>query len=389
MKGVDEQFGIKKDDSANLEILFIHLGESPCQHLWLNLKRTAQLFPALQINLILDSKVHLKKVPTQINTIFWSDSTDNKYWGKNRDLIFRRGFWKHSINRLFALEFFHNIIGEKPILHIESDVILLPNFPWKNVSQLDQLFWQPYNSQRDVASLVFSPSLETTAMLRQELMESLQANPLHTDMSILKEISIKGNISRKYFPILNRSLPSLRNQNYELHSDRFEEYENDEFLEGIFDSAAIGMWLLGHDPRNTYGKFLLHDKSLIEDGDTPVDPRKVEFNISKEGNLSVCSKVSPELEISVWSLHAHSKELALFDHRWLEKLSEYVVLTKHTPGMITKFRGKAVWSMFKDNLSTHTPMRFFAGIPLVHRFRSILFRAKKHVLFVLDKDKEL
>ena len=295
MKGVDEQFGIKKDDSANLEILFIHLGESPCQHLWLNLKRTAQLFPALQINLILDSKIHLKKVPTQINTIFWSDSTDDKYWGKNRDLIFRRGFWKHSINRLFALEFFHNIIGEKSILHIESDVILLPNFPWKDVSQLDQLFWQPYNSQRDVASLVFSPSLETTAMLRQELMESLQANPLHTDMSILKEISMKENMSRKYFPILNRSLPSLRNQNYELHSRRFEEFENDDFLEGIFDSAAIGMWLLGHDPRNTYGKFLLHDKSLIEDGDTPSIPERSSSIFQRRGIYRCVQKLAPSL----------------------------------------------------------------------------------------------
>ncbi len=359
------------------DAVFIHLGESPCAHLWLNLRRTAKLFPDIQTHLIIDSKVHKKKIPDNINVIYWEESDSTKDWGKSRDLVFRRGFWKHSINRLFALEYFHQVVGSIPILHIESDILLLPNFPWERISTLGKCYWQPYNSERDVASLLFSPTLKTTIELKSKLIHFLKLNPSHTDMTILREIVKAEGLNIGYFPILCNDIPELFNKNYEFYKDTTVNRNEKYFVDGIFDSAALGMWMLGHDPRNTYGKFLLHEDSLITQGQTPVDPRRVTFQVSDEGNLFANSSEEDSPKVPVWSLHVHSKELSLFDDRWKRTLNKYVSLSKTSPSLITEFRGKAVWSMLRDNVATGTPLRFIGGLPFLHKLRFYAYRMRE------------
>jgi len=359
------------------DAVFIHLGESPCSHLWLNLSRTAKLFPDIQTHLIIDSKVHKKKIPGNVNVIYWEESDSTKDWEESRDLVFRRGFWKYSINRLFALECFHQILGSIPILHIESDILLLPNFPWERISKLGKCYWQPYNSERDVASLLFSPNLKTTTELKSKLMQFLKLNPRHTDMTILREISKVEGRNIGYFPILCNDIPELFNKNYEFDKDTIVNRNEKYFADGIFDSAALGMWLLGHDPRNTYGKFLLHEDSLIKQGKTPIDPRRVTFQVSDEGNLFANSSEEYSPKVPVWSLHVHSKELRLFDDRWKHTLNKYVSLSKTSPSLITEFRGKAVWSMLRDNIATGTPLRFIGGLPFLHKLRFYAYKTRE------------
>ena len=71
---------------------------------------------------------------------------------------FRNNFWLLSLERLLVLSEVHNEYLESRILHIESDVLLLPNFPWDIFNDLNTLFWSTYEPDRDVAALLFSPS---------------------------------------------------------------------------------------------------------------------------------------------------------------------------------------------------------------------------------------
>lgn len=361
-----------------IEILFVHLGESPCPHLWLNIRRTKGMFPNQNIHLLIDSMTHAKNIPEYVNVIFYRE-IEVLDWNKNRDLVFRRGFWKHSLNRLFALAYCHQQIGNKPILHVESDILLLPDFPWARFSNLDRIFWQPYNDTRDVASLLFLPNHEATNRFRDSLLRNFEINSSHTDMSILKEIALKGEVQMGYLPILNESLNSLINKNTKTNIEQIMRYQTNEFYDGLFDSAAIGMWLLGHDPRNTYGKFLLHENSPIASGDSLVDASGPSYFLSPDGCLKLKNPNNSAIGVSCWTLHVHSKSLALFSKKWKEELAKYVDLANNQPELIQSFRPKTLITMFLDSMSTRTPHKFFLGFPIVHKLRSFVYEGKKRL----------
>jgi hypothetical protein len=379
--------GNYRDYSDIPEIVFVHLGDSPCIHLWKNLERTQNLFPEMTVNIVIDSKKHLRNIPKQVRVIYWNTEDAGIEWRGSRDLVFRRGFWKHSLNRLFALNYCHQEIGQRAILHVESDVLLLPNFPWERFANLEKIYWQPYNEERDVASLLYSPGPSYTKLLQDALLDAYKSNASHTDMTILRQISRDNILPNGYLPIIDSGNLTLLNANYQGEVPWIRQERDSIFNDGLFDSAAIGMWLLGHDPRNSYGQFLIHDESLIVQGNTPVDSRKLNLEMSNDGNLYLKGRIPEEADISIWSLHIHSKELAIFGQNWQESLNYYVKLARIQPGLIKKFRVKAVWSMWVDNLATGTPLKFFAGIPFVHRVRGIIYKMKKTVikLFLSEK----
>jgi hypothetical protein len=77
---------------------------------------------------------------------------------KKLDHNFRDGFWKYTFERLFALQQYHEKHSDSKILHIESDVLLLPEFPWKSFAELNSLAWLNVNETHDVAALVYLPN---------------------------------------------------------------------------------------------------------------------------------------------------------------------------------------------------------------------------------------
>jgi hypothetical protein len=79
---------------------------------------------------------------------------------------------------------------------------------------------------------------------------------------------------------------------------------NYELFQGIFDSAPIGMWLLGQDPRNYLGKIVRH-RDLPESY-----VQAQEFDYSFENSLIVDEK------ICIYNLHVHSKELRYFSGKF-------------------------------------------------------------------------
>ena len=361
--------------------VFVHLGESPCQHLWLNVERHKKIFPEVPVHLVVNSFKHLRNIPEGCEVLFLEKSHLNERLSQNRDVIFRRGFWSHTLARLFVLQHFHEKYSDSSVLHVESDVLLLPDFPWKELSEVNKLAWQQYNTERDVASLLYIPNLNLGKVFVELLEDELEIRPEHTDMTILKAIYLKNPELIGYLPIVSRKLPSLINVSFSNpESILKEDFSNRTLKEGVFDSAALGMWLLGHDPRNTYGKFLLHEMSPIRLGGTPIDPSAVYYQLSPDGRLKIHDKIDKKKKLSVWSLHIHSKERQLFSDNWLERLEMYVQLANNNPAPLKGWRFSSVLSMFVDSIWTRTPHKFFLGFPFVHRFRRLVVELRGRLL---------
>ena len=362
-------------DNPEIRVVFVHLGDSPAEHLWLNIKRHLTIFPQIPVHLIYSSTKHEKKIPSGCHRFFMDASALDPRLKQNRDVIFRRGFWSHTLARLYSIPVLHEQFPDDSLLHVESDVLLMPDFPWNDFKRLTKMAWQQFNLERDVASLLFLPNRNTSRIFSESLRRNLSMNSAHTDMTILRQITIESPRMVEYLPILYPGIPRLSNPLFQDIRQIESESQNSVFWgKGIFDSAAIGMWLLGHDPRNTYGKFLLHDLATTETGQTPLNPQNVKYELTSAGHLKIFKDNLDDGKIPLWSLHVHSKEKLLFSENWLKKLESYVDSANTNPGLLIGFRINSVLSMFMDNLWTRTPHRFFFGFPIVHRFRHKLLK---------------
>lgn len=361
--------------------VFVHLGKSPVKHLWLNLQRHQQLFPHVKTYLILDEKRHLKNVPNGIEIYFFK--RENKFLDesvfKAHDQKFRRGFWRFSLERLFALVEFHKSIPQNSILHIESDVFLLPNFPWNALESIEKPMWNNYNFDRDVSALLFYPNYQAHSNTIIRIQELLTQQSSHTDMTILAELRNRHNDDFFFFPSLSNVIPEMKNA-LNVSEPRFIERlsRTNIFQDGVFDAAPIGMWLLGHDPRNNYGKAYIHDPSPLVSGDSLIDPSSVGYEVNDHGHLFLISKLTG-LRINLWCLHVHSKSLQIFSKNWDRELRKFVKLTDN-PMPIAFFSKSALWNMLTQSIKGRTFMRFLIGLPLIHRVRRWLSPIKHSIL---------
>jgi hypothetical protein len=192
-----------------------------------------------------------------------------------------------------------------------------------------------------VASLVYSPNLEETNWLHQELIKEAKLNPLATDMSALRKIRFKNPERIETFP----NIFDIREK-----SD-------------IFDGAAFGQWLTGMDLRNTYGFQILH-----ENGDFKANSyksldlilREADIFISNNDELSVRKDGKTSI---VHSLHIHSKDKDLFSSQYGRKLQEYVDWASSSKTHIFAFSRYILWECLKHNYkerSLYQYLRHFA-----------------------------
>ena len=120
-----------------MKMVFSHLGHAPARHLISNIKRTKSLFPNYDIELILSSANTIRDVPKYVGLHVYETKPDIQVVLEKleHDERFRGGFWRFSLERLFALELVHEKFPNTPILHIESDVIIFPNTPLDEIAR--------------------------------------------------------------------------------------------------------------------------------------------------------------------------------------------------------------------------------------------------------------
>jgi hypothetical protein len=288
--------------------VFVHLGPKLPKHLLLNLERHVDLFPHIETVLIVDH-VHSENIPESIQRYFFRESKEDielfEHMEKYSDFKFRNGFWKYTFLRLFALGDFHRSKNDQVILHIESDVILMPNIPWEKFGLIKEIAWMRVNEINDVAALVYSPSSTETNYFVDSIRRYAFEDPKTTDMFSMIRF-VKENENRHTY------LPSITaDRCRDVFSMRFQQAAMVEYFGGYFDPLALGLWYFGQDPKNTYGVSTRY-----------IDQTHHEYFAPNAALTFENNKLFDTSGIEVFALHVHSKDLALFGPEWRNALSK-------------------------------------------------------------------
>ncbi len=287
-------------------LVFVHLGPTLPKHLLYNLHGMHEMRPNQEIVLIHDNELSTgkkRKIPHGVRTFLYKSEddivralTDHAY-NKN----FRNGFWQISLIRIFALLQFQLLTGTKGVIHIESDVVLFKNFPWEKFESLQELAWLQFNENRDVAAILFSPNPSSASWLREEIKSAILEDNELTDMKVLSKISNAHPKKVILLPIAPTPDSGLFNADIS-EKARLRNSLGSDYFGGIFDSAPIGMWTLGQDPRNHQG-VIRKGISLL---DSYVQPEKLTTDSSFGDRLMT------ESGIPIFNIHIHCKEPKYF-----------------------------------------------------------------------------
>jgi hypothetical protein len=248
----------------------------------------------------------------------------------------------------------------------------MPNFPFAEIALSKKLMWNAYNSNHDVAALLFSPNINSTDNLIQQIRLNLKLKPNLTDMTVLNEVWRNSDLNPTHFSSVHPSLPEMINPK----ADEYAGSEMSSGYGGIFDGAAIGMWLFGHDPKNNYGKSIIHSNLVIQSGNSYVDPSSVNYELDENGNLFAISKETTARKVPIWNLHIHSKNQNVLGVNWLHETRKYVDLA-NSPSQIVRMDWSVLWRMFTSSLKTRTFFRFILGIPILQPLRRRMSPVKR------------
>lgn len=352
-----------------MHLVLVHLGSRPSPLLKSNIARLKVLFPGIQLVVISDSKsrgyrrnqMNIKVFP--YSSTAQRPSPDPK---SGRSMRFRQGFWQLTFERLLAVTSYHSNNPTARVLHIETDVLLFPNFPFEILRLFQTPTWCNYNQDRDVASLLYLPNFHSSEWLRGELLKQLEANVNVSDMEALSNISRTHPTKVAYFPSLTEKLRpvmlNVRNLGVDGLSCKLPTIKSN--LEGIFDSAAIGMWLCGLDPENHYGRLIRHDRGIIDSGDSLIDPSKLAYRMDRDGNLFVQFQ---ETITYIYSLHIHSKRKELFSSHWKHELEKDVDLSKDVK-TLTKTTTSLALRVFLLQLHDGNLVRYLLSFPKIYPY---------------------
>ena len=356
----------------SLEVVFIHLGNPIPKYLFNNLKRHSQLFPSIRTTLILSSEIYIPERLSGVNFYIYENTFSReiaRISKLNLRTTFRNNFWLLSLERLLVLSEFHKRNPEHSLLHIESDILLMPNFPWAKFTTLDTLYWSKYEPNRDVAALLFSPSVKESEWLNSTIFELCNMNPDHTDMTVLSEIDRLFKSKINLLPTMTPLMPEMFNEQSDI-TGKYREMTSTNFtlFNGIFDPAAIGIWLCGTDPRNHYGVSKIHFNEILEKGKNFIDPAKINYSIDNDGNLFLVNK---ETQISLFNLHIHSKNPNLFDENWQQELQRFISMSdKKNQRFLFSFM--SLRNELIMNLRQRTLIRYLLSVPFLYKYLKIL-----------------
>lgn len=308
-----------------MNIVFAHFNSPLPKHLVENLRRSVEVFPDRSVYLITDLQAPGINVP-KLN-IFHLKKSDQ--WTRLENLLahpksFRHNFSLTSTARFLSLaDFSLSVPGE--LLHVESDVVLSPDFPFFAISKYGSKISFPIvNHELGIASILYLRDSEAAEFLARRTLQAASENPMTTDMHILSEIS---KIQGGYFQLLP-TCPSDRIVQPNSPDDFLR--ENSKAIQkfhSFFDGGDLGRYLFGDDPRNWGGRppvrhnpsntfYSIRNITLSID-----DTRTFPFILNRRGNQ----------KIPIHTLHVHSKEPKIFTEKKQAKIIRKAVRNADRP----------------------------------------------------------
>ncbi len=301
-------------------ILLVYHGEVIPTYVFANLKYLKKYFKSIDIYFVSDNDYGLKRAASiGAIPIYYSLENEELISIKKSmlsDLTFRDGFWWKTSSRVIAV---CDIVIKLncPVLHLESDVVLFPNFPFEALDKLDHDLAFPLATETlGVASLLYIRSSRAAENLREQFIQELKKDPLTNDMKIL------GNIAKNHkaeisilptVPILELqesvTVSGISKYHHQTISDGYA------IFQGCVDGAAYGIYFLGEDPRNKRGNNLLFQ----HDFESNMNLTGAKISISLKDRKVINVKKNKQ-KYKLYALHVHSKNLLAFNFTSLRLL---------------------------------------------------------------------
>jgi hypothetical protein len=298
-----------------LEIVLVCLGKKKMpKYVFANLRYLRNRFPNYEIVLISDSVKTIDSLKNlKVTTFLCSDyliTTPREYLNEIPDLQFRGGFWFYTIARFFAIEDYLKTRQNKSVLHVESDVLLLGNFPFEKFNSIKGLAFPTVNLNYAAASTLYISDFAAANALSEFSRIKMYSNPAITDMEILGSSSLSELVPVTYLPTAFGGEHHF--QDWVSSFGRETLKSGIEKFEGIFDAMTWGQYLTGEDPRNNYGKKRIY--GIQTHHSLAVDSYCIQY-LDGEVNISCECGSFP-----LYSLHVHSKDLRLFKQAEIDPL---------------------------------------------------------------------
>jgi hypothetical protein len=351
-----------------MEIVYVHLGSTPNNYLGDSILRSLSIFPDIKHTLILD---HLDSVvinSTNVNLVKnVSKVLETETTDRNVDLDFRKGYWNFTLERIFAVLDYQIKNNIKELLHIESDVVLLPNFPFDSLQACKYIHWCEYGEGHDVAALLHIPSSLEAISIQNQMISILKDKPNLTDMQLL--FSTRSKVKEvRLFPSRWADECNSDSSIDSVYCDCFPE-------DYMFDGLTLGMYITGQDPSNNYGNFFVGDNSPFESGATHINPRKFSWSIDESGLLaakSLCCEKTFQLQ----NLHVHSKNRKLFKPEWQLELLKLVGIANERK-RVRFYSSRVFWEMLKNSIKEGKFRLFIEKSPPIDKLKSTILALVK------------
>lgn len=357
-----------------MRIVTVYLGRTIPEYFWANIDYLLSVQDEYPIDIITSHM--LETLPISNSRLHNYKYSPNSQISKllhqlNLDFKFRDGFWLYSLERLFAITQHHQEFGSESLLHIESDVLVLPNFPFSDFAELDKLAWSKVDRLRDVASLIFLPNDLASRWLQSELTRVLQEVSVIDDMAILKIISTQFEPKIFNLPTANSKKSEILNRNLEVKipSDLHSGFGK---FGGIFDPGSIGIWLTGSDPRNNFGVTRKFDSAELRKMNLFIDPGSVRYSFNKNDYLTYLDGLQ---KVPVFCLHIHSKNMSYFKGQNLGKLKKDVINSSEEK-VFRFFSIQIFFSLLLHNLKKGTLFRYLLWLPILQKLKNRYNRIK-------------
>jgi hypothetical protein len=365
--------------SSRTTLVFVELNRLP-KYTLLNISRTKRLFPEIPIVLLTNVSNKKELIELQeknICEIVKVELNPNRVMLMNSSKVQeskKDNFWISTLERVFVLLDYHQGIPDVGLLHLESDVILFPSFPWDSFAKLPELSWGRYSATHDVAAILYSPNGMQSDLLRKALLKELEEDPDITDMTALSRVVNKKGI-------VHRMLPSaFSDSNFTLRSSfnctaaQYAELtKNVQLFSGIFDLQSIGMWIDGIDPKHSLGISSTMPTSIFRKGESLIDLQDTKFAVGDDGQLSV---LASNLKINIHSLHVHSKRLRWFSQEWKAEISS-AIKAINAGRKVYRFSFHVFIKVFVQNLKQGTLLRLIAIKILPHKVKRLISSIKR------------
>lgn len=219
------------------------------------------------------------------------------------------GFWRKTSTRFWALAAFQADFGH-PIVHLENDVIPMVDFPLGRFQDLPTPLAVPLVAPWwGVASIFYSSEPRALReMLRDWSTDRFEREvknrgPISSDM-------LRLGLSIDERPELISPLPTIfpgcsamrhEVQGADLLTLNFSVFD------GVFDSASVGQYLFGIDPRNRRGIRMVFTQSK----DHVLCPRELDFVLENHSDVYMVDGTTGA-RCRIFNLHIHSKDLRAF-----------------------------------------------------------------------------